>query len=351
MAESRTLTIILTDVGHGGEAIGREDGRVVFASYGIPGEKVVVEVRHEKRDYVKGRVKRVLEPSPHRTTPPCQYFGTCGGCQWQHIEYSFQLELKQKILREQLARIGKLDSPHVLPTLPSPSPWHYRNHARFSTNSDGRLGFVKADSYRFLPIDYCHLMHPEINSLLAQLQGQKAGVHQVSVRYGVGSGERLIQPELEHSDEVESGQTHFHEILFGYRFRVSSASFFQVNAFQAERIVGAVRDRLDLKGNEFLVDAYAGVGTFAALLAPYVKKVMAIEESASAVADADVNCAPFRNIELAVSKAEVALPQLQERPDAVILDPPRVGCHKRVLETLLDLSPPRIVYVSCDPAT
>ena len=352
MAKARSIPVTLEDIAHGGDAIGRVDGRVVFASYGIPGEVVQVEVRQEKRDYLKGRVSQVVEPSPHRITPPCRYFGTCGGCQWQHIDYPFQLELKQRILKDQLERIGKIDSPYVPPTLPSPQTFHYRNHARFSLDASGHLGFIQADGYKFMEIDYCHLMHPEINATLAQLQGKCAGAHQISVRYGRGTGDQLVLPSLDHQDiDVESGQPHYFEVLLGYRFRVSGPSFFQVNTLQTERLVGAVRDRLDFKGDELLVDAYAGVGTFAVLLAPYVRRVVAIEESTSAVQDAQVNCAPLKNVELVLGKTETVLPELRERPDAVILDPPRVGCHRKVLDVLLDLAPPRIAYVSCDPAT
>ena len=351
-AKTRTLTVALTDIGHNGDAIGRERGQVVFASYGIPGEKVQVEVYREERDYVKGKVIDVLEPSPHRTKPPCAYFGVCGGCQWQHMDYSLQLQLKQQILKEQLEKISKIPSPYVLPTLPSPDPWHYRNHARFSTDKQGRLGFVRSDGNKFLPIEYCHLMRPEINSVLAQLQGKYAGAHQVSVRYGTGSGELLIQPALEDTNaEIESERPHFTEMLFGYGFRVSGPSFFQVNTPQAEQLVGAVRDRLALQGNDLLLDAYAGVGTFSVLMAPYVRKVYAIEESASAIKDAKVNCSPFKNIELALGKTELVLPEVNERPAALILDPPRVGCDRRVLKAILKNPPPRIVYVSCDPAT
>ncbi len=348
--ESHKLTVTLTGISHVGDAIGRYDDKVVFASYGIPGEKVGVEVYQEKRDYVKANVIDVLEPSPGRTSPPCAYFGACGGCQWQHMDYSLQLQLKQQILKEQLERIGKIDFPYVPPTLPSPDPWHYRNHARFSTDKQGRLGFIRSDGNGFLPIEYCHLMQPEINSVLAQLQGKCPNVHQVSVRYGIGSGEFLIQPP--HDDvEVENGQHHFTEVLFGYRFRVSGPSFFQVNTAQTERMIGAVRDRLTLDGADVLVDAYAGVGTFSILLAPYVRKVYAIEESASAIEDAKANCAPFKNIDLVLGKTELILPQMRERPDALILDPPRVGCDKRVLKAILENPPSRVVYVSCDPAT
>ncbi|MEE9247712.1 MAG: TRAM domain-containing protein, partial [Dehalococcoidia bacterium] len=194
MADAQDLTITLTDIAHGGDAIGRDDGRVIFARYGIPGETAEVQVLRQRRDYAQGRVTRVLDPSPHRTTPPCPYFGVCGGCQWQHIDYPFQLELKRKILKEQLERIAKIDNPYVTPTLPSPDPWHYRNHARFSVDRKGNLGFIRADDYRHLEIAYCHLMHPEINATLAGLQGRCRGTRQITVRHGVETGDLLIQP-------------------------------------------------------------------------------------------------------------------------------------------------------------
>lgn len=350
MADSQTLTVPLTDISHCGDALGRNDGQVVSASYGIPGETVSVEVSQAKPGYLKGKVTQVIESSPHRTTPPCPYFGVCGGCQWQHIDYPYQLELKRKILREQLESIGTIDSPYVLPTLPSPRQWHYRNHARFSVGRNNELGFIKTDGRRFLPVESCKLMDPEINTALARLQGKGSRAHQVSIRYGTRTGEMIVQPPPQ-EDKSQPPQSYFSETLFGYRFRISGPSFFQVNTLQAEQLISEVRDRLNLKGNDVLVDAYAGVGTFAVLLAPYVKRVIAIEESATAISDARVNCAPFRNIEIVTGKTETALPQLEESPDAVILDPPRVGCHGDVLKALLSLSPTRIVYVSCDPAT
>ena len=352
MADTPALTITLTDIAHGGDAIGRDDGRVIFARYGIPGEKVEVQVLRQRRDYAQGRVTRVLDPSPHRTTPPCPYFGVCGGCQWQHIDYPYQLELKRKILKEQLERIGKIDDPYVAPTLPSPDPWHYRNHARFSVDRKGNLGFIQGGDYRHLEIAYCHLMHPEINTTLAALQGKCKGTRQITVRHGIETGDLLIQPSLDSLGiDIESGQDHYYDHLFGYRFKVSSPSFFQVNVRQAERMVGALRDRIAPTGDEVLVDAYGGVGTFALLLAPFFRKVFSIEEAPSAVEDARVNCAPFANIELLKGKTEEVLPELPERPDTVILDPPRVGCHERVLDALLKVYPRRLVYVSCDPAT
>lgn len=345
------LRIQLTDMAYLGEALGRHDGQVVFVAYGIPGEEVLVELGKRKPGYLEGAVAEVLSPSSHRVTPPCPYFGACSGCAWQHIDYAYQLELKQRIVAEQLRRIGKLEGVPVAPTLASPSPYHYRNQARFSVDAQGKLGFVRRHTRRFLPIEACLIMDSWINQAMLRLQGRAPGAHQVVVRYGVNTGNYLIHPGLGEGVGLETGQPYYEEVLGGRHFRISGASFFQVNIAQAEQMVGVVRDRLGLTGTQLLVDAYAGVGTFGALLAPQVAKIIAIEESAVALRDAEVNMAGIANLELHQAKTEQVLPQLKERPDAVILDPPRAGCHRQVLAALLELKPRRVVYVSCDPAT
>ena len=345
------LQLQLTDMAYMGEALGRHDGQVVFAAYGIPGEGVVVELEKRKRGYLEGVVTEVISPSAHRVAPPCPYFGTCSGCSWQHIDYPFQLELKQRIVSEQLRRIGKLEGAPVASTLASPTPYGYRNHARFSVDSQGHLGFVRRQNRRFLRIDECLIMDPWINQVLAQLQGKAPGVHQVAMRYGVRMGSFLIHPDLGEMNGLETGQPFYEEVLLGRRFRVSAASFFQVNVAQAERLAEVVRAGLRLSGRELVVDAYAGVATFAVLLAPSAAHIIAIEESASAQKDAEVNLEGISNVEFLQAKTEAALPSLKERPDAVILDPPRPGCHRKVLSALLDLHPRRVVYVSCNPAT
>ncbi|MFQ5878929.1 MAG: class I SAM-dependent RNA methyltransferase, partial [Dehalococcoidia bacterium] len=278
------LRLALTDMAFQGAALGRHDGQVVFAAYGIPGEVVVVEVERRHRSYGQGRVVAVLSPSAHRVQPPCPYFGVCGGCQWQHIDYQHQVALKTAVVRDQLRRIGKFADPPVRSAIAAANPCQYRNHARFTVDESGHLGFVSRDDYRFVRIDRCLLMHPWINDLLASLQGRCRGLHQVAARYGVGTGQWLIHPSLRPvvSDAVASGQPHYQEELMGRRFRISGGSFFQVNAAQAEVLAGLVRDRLALTGQELLLDAYAGVGTFAVLLAPLARQVIAVEESAAA---------------------------------------------------------------------
>ena len=146
-----------------------------------------------------------------------------------------------------------------------------------------------------------------------------------------------------------TGQPHYEEELLGHRFRVGSPSFFQVNTRQAERMLELVCDRLNLNGQETVVDAYAGVGVFAVAAAERARRVIAIEESHAAVEDAAVNAADIPNLEYVEGKTEHVLSSLEETPDAVILDPPRSGCHEAALHALLELAPPRVVYVSCDP--
>ena len=348
-----TLRLSLTDMAFQGGAIARHDGQVVFVAYGIPGEEAIVQVERRSKDYLMGRAVEVLSPSPHRVVAPCPYFGMCGGCQWQHIDYGQQGELKGRIVADQLRRIGKFQDPPVLPTVPAVETWSYRNHARFSVGRrHGELGFTTPLRHRFLRIERCLIMHPFINDVLARLQGKCAGLHQVAVRYGVKTDEALIHPSLEEIDpSIPSGQPWYEEELLGKRFRISGASFFQVNTLQAEVLANVVRRKLNLEPHHILLDAYAGVGTFAVLLAPYVKRVVAVEESSSAVADAVLNQAGTDNITFFEGKVEVILPQLKERPDAAILDPPRAGCHPDALAAVLALAPAQLVYVSCDPAT
>jgi 23S rRNA (uracil1939-C5)-methyltransferase len=367
-ASPEPLRLTLTDMAFQGGAIARHDGQVVFAAYGIPGEEALVQVERRSKDYLMGRVVDVLSPSPHRIAAPCPYFGTCGGCQWQHIDYAHQAQLKARIVADQLRRIGKfqehalssaegpvlslVEGPPLLPTVPAVEAWNYRNHARFSVGRHGDLGFTTPLRHRFVPIDRCLIMHPWINDVLERLQGKCAGLHQVAIRYGVKTGQALIHPSLEEIDPtIPSGQPWYEEELLGKRFRISGASFFQVNTIQAEVLAEVVRQKLALEPQQLLLDAYAGVGTFAVLLAPYVKRVVAVEESPAAVADAVINQAGIDNITFYEGKVESVLAELPERPDAAILDPPRVGCHPDALAAVLALAPARLVYVSCDPAT
>lgn len=347
---SALLNLKLDGMGRLGEALARHNGMRVFVFGGIPGEEVLAEVVRQHRNYAAARVVKVIVPSSQRVEAPCPYFGPCTGCQWQHIRYEHQLELKRRTVQEAMERVGGIAEAPVAPVVPAPETLGYRNHARFTVGPGGTLGFVNRESRRLVPIDRCLLMHPWINQALSQLQGRCGETTQLSIRYGINTGQWLLQPALQASGApLTSGQKHYEEALHNKCFRISASSFFQVNTTQAEQLVQLVRERLALAGEELVVDAYAGVGTFAVLMAPFAHRVIAIEESASAIKDAQINIHGLHNVELAQAKTEELLESLPQAPDALILDPPRTGCHPAALRAILLRPPRRIVYVSCDP--
>ena len=305
-----------------------------------------------RRQYVAARVVELLESAADRVSPPCPYYGQCTGCQWQHLDYAAQLTAKQDKVVSALERVGGFYNAPVLPILPSPRQYGYRNHARFTVGKGGDLGFVHRETRRFVRIDRCMLMHDGINGLLAQLQDNCGETTQLAIRAGRETGDYLVQPPLKNpAVSLSTGQKRYRESVAGRQFQVASPSFFQVNTEQAAQLIDTVRAALNLQGTETLLDAYTGVGAFAILLSPYVKKVYAVEESSAAVADARDNAAGLDNIAFLLGKTEDILADLPEPPDAVILDPPRAGCQPSALAGIVNLAPPRLVYVSCDPET
>ena len=346
------LSLTLESWGRLGEAWAQHDGWDVFVFGGIPGERVVAEILRVYRKYLSARVVQVLEPSPDRTAPPCPYYGECTGCQWQHIAYHRQLEVKRSKVIDALERVGGFSDLPVHPVQPSPRQFGYRNHARLTIGPEGSLGFVNRETRRFVRVDHCMLMHPGVNDILGKLQDHCAETTQLSIRAGEETGDYLVQPTLKSAAiPLATGQKHYLESVNQRSFRVASPSFFQVNIQQTSHLIETVRRELDLSPTDLLLDAYTGVGTFAILLAPCVRKVIAIEESAAAVADARENAAGLENVEFLLGKTEDVLDSIAETPDVVILDPPRAGCQQSALRSLLRLAPPRVVYVSCDPET
>ena len=348
--------LVLESWGRLGEALGWHDGSPVFVFGGIPGERVNAEIVRVHRKYASAIVAEVLEPSTDRVEPPCHYFGQCTGCQWQHLDYDAQLAVKRDKVIDALERVGGLDGVAVSETLPSPDRYGYRNHARFTVSREGTLGFVNRETRRFVRIDECMLMRPRVNALLEGLQDRCGETTQLSIRAGASCGESddgyLVQPQLFNpAVSVATGQKRYVETIGSDRFFVSSPSFFQVNVEQAEQAAEVVREGLALGTDDVLVDAYTGVGTFAVLLAPYVKKVVAIEESSAAVVDAKENAASVPNVEFLLGRTESVLGDLPVLPDAVVLDPPRSGCQPQALTRLVELAPPRVAYVSCDAET
>ena len=355
------LEVTLTGFAAGGKAVGHApDGRVVFVEYGIPGERVVAEVTAEHPGYLEATAVQVLEASPDRVEAPCGYFGRCGGCQLQHIDYPEQLRLKAAVVRDQLTRIGRFDAAFVASTvremLGMDDPWGYRNHMRFTARRDGEVGFMQRGTQRFMRIDRCAIATDAVNAVLEATQGRTMQARQITVRAGEHTGEVMVQPKLQWRpgrphDRVESGQPHYAEELLGVRYRISGPAFFQVNTRQAEHLVALVIEHVREARPRVVIDAYAGVGTFAALLAPWVERVVTIEESAAAGDDAEVNLAPFKNVTRVVAKVEAVLAGMEPAPDVVVIDPPRAGILPEVVRAILESAARRVVYVSCDPGT
>ncbi len=364
--------IELTGLVFGGDAIGRlSDGRPVFVPFGIPGEKVRVEIIEEKTNYSRGRILDILSPSPLRITPLCKHYGVCGGCHYQHLSYSDQLKFKQEIVKDQLKRIGKFSEPQVESILPSPNEWNYRNTVQFHLSPKGKPGYQQAGSNQIVEISECHLPLPAINATWPQLEIEpSSGVDRITLREGI-DGDLLLglegnsdtAPEFEvdfplsavylgnQSEILLSGDPYTLMRVKERDFMVSAGSFFQVNLPQAEKMVDLVLKLLDPKPADIILDGYCGVGLFSAFIAPRVKKVIGIELSESACSDYARNMDEFDNVELYVGLAEQILPSLKVNPNKVVVDPPRAGLDKSVLDALLKVSPELIVYVSCDPST
>ena len=341
-----------------GAATSIMDGAPISISGAIPSESVSAEVMKVFPDRIAIQAREIKNPSSDRVEAPCKYFGSCSGCQWQHISYQKQLDLKRETVLKALSTYDSLATTEVLPTLASPQKFGYRNHARFTIGRqehDGKAGFVNADTRRFVPIDRCLIMDDRINDVLSKLQGRLSGMTQFSVRLGCNTGDMIIQPLLPAEvQDVESGRQRYEEEIDGVRFRVAASSFFQVNTQQISNLVHEMVGMLKLDGDENVVDLYCGVGTFSALLSPYVAKVVGIEESASAVADARINCAGMDNVTFIEARADTFADELATigfDADILLLDPPRTGCDAKTLYAVASLDVRRLVMVSCDPSS
>ncbi len=337
-----------------GEAQAMLDGAPVMVAGGLPGEAVTAEVVKKFPERIAAKVVGVRSGSPDRVTPPCPYYLACSGCQLMHASYPRQLEIKRERVASEMAKHETLRGLDVSETMPSPQQFGYRNHARFTIRRGGELhgavGYVNATTRQFLKIDRCLLMDEGINAALIAMQGRMQGMSQMSVR--AGADHLMIQPVLPATGHgLASGQKHIEEEVLGRRFRIAGPSFFQVNTAQLANLIGLIKTGLALTGAEVVVDAYCGVGTFAILLASYARKVIGIEDSASAVADATHNALGLTNVEFTEGKAEVVMAEVQDKVDAVVLDPPRAGCHPGTIEAVCRLRPERVALVSCEPAS
>lgn len=365
---------------YGGAALGRYDGKVCFVEGAIPGECVEARITEEKSDYFRAATVAVLEPSPDRIAPACPLYGTCGGCQQQHIAYHRQISLKQEILTDTLRRIGKLDVALAGP-LADAYPWAYRHRAQFKSNGS-LLGFYRAGSRDIVDVVQCPVLCEGISSALKNIRAvlnqnvriasALSDIHVVSnnittaalCRVRIGSDLSPADFESFRTGAELAGliiQSNHQEIgrlgepvivfnLLGLPYAAPADSFFQGHWRLNERVVAAVRDALQPLGKRVL-DLYAGAGNFSLALAAAGAEVTAVEEHAGAVASGRDNCTRNRidQVRFVQSPLERYVP---DGPiDAIVLDPPRPGLANCVTETVLQTNAQRIVYVSCNPST
>lgn len=357
---------------YGGDAIAKlPDGRAVFVPFVSPGENAEITLVEERKGYARGELKKLLKSSANRIIPRCSHFGICGGCQYQHIEYTSQLEIKRKVLSDMLIRIAGVAEPAILPVVPSPASWFYRNTVQFHLTNEGRVGYQKFASHEAIAINECFLPEGVINEIWPKLQFEPSvGIDRLGFRAGKDNDVILILesqslPSFEFELDLPISAVHLSPtgevVLAGNDycvidvkerpFKVSAGSFFQVNTLMAEAMVDYLIKELSPKKGSVLFDLYCGVGLFSSFFAPLVNRIVAIEVNESACDDFTVNLDEFENVDLFIGRAETILPSLDIRPDIVILDPPRSGLDRAALKSLVALAPDKIAYVSCDPAT
>ena len=364
-----------------GYGVSRIDGKVVFIPYSAIGDEVWVEIVEEKKNYAKGKWVEILAPSPWRVEPPCPYFGRCGGCQWQHINYAQQADLKKEILKDILMRLGGLKEVPPITAFPSPDPYDYRTRVQLKMKGE-KLGYYQERSHQLVDIERCPIAHPLVNEIIPLLRKEdpllspteEIDIH-VSPEEGKGvltfralkasQGWETSARQLLKSHPILKGITTLRErqitslgkpylsftIPLNLTLQTSPGSFFQVNLKQNEKLIQEVLEFSRGQKNERALDLYSGVGNFALPLATVTQEVWGIEENALAVKDARSNARSngIGNGEFICGKVEHVLKKWKkEKPDLIILDPPRTGC-KEALDQVAGLKPKRIVYVSCEP--
>ncbi|MEJ5314701.1 MAG: class I SAM-dependent RNA methyltransferase [Anaerolinea sp.] len=363
----------LTQMTYGGEAMGRlPDGRAVFVPFALAGERVLVKLTEEKRGFARATLMDVVQPSPARIRPRCPHFAQCGGCHYQHMDYSLQLTVKQSILTEQLQRIGGIADPPVRLIIPSPQAWNYRNTVQFHLTPDGQLGFRATDDRTVIPVQECHLPEEALLEIWKQIQAEPLpDLERLSLRLGADGEILLVLESLETNPPaisveelpvsvahmgpagtlVLAGDDHVVMEVLGRPFRVSAGSFFQVNTPMAEAMVKHVLSLLPADQPGTVLDVYCGVGLFSAFLAPRARNLIGIESAPSACDDFAVNLDEFDHVSLYMGTAEEILPSLQVHPEVIVVDPPRAGLELAALDAILSMGAPTIIYISCDPAT
>lgn len=369
LSDQYTITI-QSLVYEGGGFSRLPNGKAVFVPFVMPGERVVVSVREEKKGFALADLVSVEESHPERIQPRCIHFGTCGGCHYQHIPYALQLEYKKAILIEQFERIAGIKDVQVNEVIPAQENWQYRNTIQFHISPQGKPCFANAADNALFPVQECHLPMPAINKLWPQMIFE-AGSFNGRLEIRQNQDEDLLValegkgeiPELESESSVSivsrseentvvlAGDEHLVMRVYERPFCVSAGSFFQTSFSGAQALVDVVRTMVVERAPKTLLDVYCGAGLFSAFSAESVDELVGIESNPSACRDFAINLDDFDNVSLYQGTAEQTLPGLKFKAQGIILDPPRAGVQRKALQALIKHNPKFIVYVSCNPAT
>jgi 23S rRNA (uracil1939-C5)-methyltransferase len=369
------VQITVGELAHGGAAVARVDGRVVFVEGAIPGETVEAEVTHRRKDFWRAQATTVLEAAATRVDPPCPYFKAgCGGCQLQYLAYPEQLAQKRQVLHRQLER-AHLEFPiDRIDVLGMDDPWRYRLRGEFHVLRRGgavSLGFYRKHTYQTLPIDAC-LIHAEAieRALPAFARAAEdpaaARVLALQFTWAPGTSDLLWAPYPPGSADPEFGtraagwipELNLNDDSIGMddagrHFRVRPEAFVQVNARQRDVLYERALAFARPAASDRVLDAYAGIGMLTARLAEHAADVIAVEESPYAVRLGELNMQlnGCRNVRYYRGRVEETLGQMENPVDVLMLDPPRAGCAEAAVEAMANLRAERIVYLSCDPST
>lgn len=354
--DKKLIKLKLTGIGTSGDTTAKIDNEIISVFGGIPGEVALVEIRNQKKTKRKqkqrfGTVKQIIKPSEHRVSTPCSYYGFCTGCNWQHIDYKYQLILKHKLLEQEILKITN-EKINIKNIIKSKNQYHYRNHARFTIRKNGQIGFKNKVNKKFVSINKCLIMNKKINTHIQNLETYVGETSQMSVRVGINTDSYLIQPKFQSTKiKTITGQKSYYEKIDDYNFQISSPSFFQVNSEQIITMKKIILSLLKNTNNNLLIDAYAGVGTFGILLSKKFKKIIGIEQSYSAVIDAKKNINELNNYEIIIGNSEEIISTIKSEIDVLLLDPSRKGCDEKLIQNLLINPVKNIIYISCEPKT